>query len=122
MLRFLQVILEKMNDFQLALVVCRLYEVDAPLSDSVRRLLYVHILGRDRQGDNYDASAAHRDPFLRSMAFWLLKEYQCALDTLLEVRRRFQNSFIVNLLVINVTIILADTFTDTIIDECCYLI
>ncbi|XP_076465247.1 dmX-like protein 2 isoform X2 [Babylonia areolata] len=78
------VILDKLNDFQLALVVCRLYEIDDPLPQSVCQLLHTHILGMDEGGNNYSIHKAHPDPFLRSMAFWTLKDYESALHTLLE--------------------------------------
>ena len=80
-----QVLLDKLNDFQLALVVCRLYEIDDPLPESVRQLLYKHILGMDESGKNCSSLKAHADPFLRSMALWMLQDYQAALNTLLEV-------------------------------------
>ncbi|KAJ8957603.1 hypothetical protein NQ314_006529 [Rhamnusium bicolor] len=34
-------------------------------------------------GENQDLTRAHPDPFLRSMALWLLKDYQASLNTLL---------------------------------------
>lgn len=80
----IMVILDKLHDFQLALVVCRLYEIDDPFPDSVCQLLYKHILGMDSKGENHNPSEAHPDPFLRSMAFWTVRDYQAALNTLLE--------------------------------------
>jgi hypothetical protein len=79
------VILDKLQDLQLALVVCRLYEIDDPLPDSVCQLLYDNILGMDSKGENYNPHKAHVDPFLRSMALWMVRDYQGALNTLLEV-------------------------------------
>ena len=84
-----QVLLDKLNDFQLALVVCRLLEIDDPMPESVRQLLYKHILGMDENGKNYNPQKAHADPFLRSMALWMLQDYQAALNTLLEVSLGF---------------------------------
>ncbi|KAF4110433.1 hypothetical protein G5714_009685 [Onychostoma macrolepis] len=61
-----EVCIEKMQDLQLALVVCRLYESEFEMSCSYKRILQRH------------------DPFLRSMAYWVLDDYSRALDTLLE--------------------------------------
>uniref|UniRef100_A0A672KKH7 Dmx like 1 n=1 Tax=Sinocyclocheilus grahami TaxID=75366 RepID=A0A672KKH7_SINGR len=73
-----EVCIEKMQDLQLALVVCRLYESEFEMSCSYKRILQRHVLGQDQQ------IAAHQDPFLRSMAYWVLDDYSRALDTLLE--------------------------------------
>lgn len=53
------------------------------MPDSVKKILYTSILGSDEKGDNYDSSKAHPDPFLRSMAYWSLKDYRASLNTLL---------------------------------------
>lgn len=79
-----QVCLDKLNDFQLALVICRLYHGEDMMPESVKKLFYTHVLGCDEDGDNYDSSRAHPDPFLRSMALWMLKEHKLALATLLQ--------------------------------------
>ncbi|XP_042617430.1 dmX-like protein 1 isoform X3 [Cyprinus carpio] len=73
-----EVCIEKMQDLQLALVVCRLYESEFEMSCTYKRILQRHVLGQDHQ------IAAHQDPFLRSMAYWVLNDYSRALDTLLE--------------------------------------
>ncbi|GFS07033.1 DmX-like protein 2 [Elysia marginata] len=78
------VILDKLEDLQLAIVLCRLYDGESMLPDSVKRLFYENILGLDASGENYEAKKAHPDPFLRSMALWQLKDYQSSLQTLLE--------------------------------------
>jgi len=49
----------------------------------MRRLLYEEILGCDKDGQNQDMSRVHPDPFLRSMALWILKDYSGSLNTLL---------------------------------------
>lgn len=67
-----------MQDLQLALVICRLYESEFEMSCTYKRILQRHVLGQDHQ------MAAHQDPFLRSMAYWVLDDYSRALDTLLE--------------------------------------
>ena len=82
----LQVILTKLEDLQLAMVVVRLY--DTELEDSMpanfRRILNEEVLGCDAEGKNQDVTAMSFDPFTRSMAHWMLKNYSAALGTLLE--------------------------------------
>lgn len=79
----------KLEDLQLALVILRLYESD--IEDSVpssfKRLLYEDILGCDETGQCQDPSRASSDPFLRSMAYWILKDYSSALSTLLTAEK-----------------------------------
>lgn len=75
----------QLRDLQLALVILRLYE-GCPLdgiNPSCRRLLYDEILGCDENGLNGDSAKASQDPFLRSMAYWMLSDYKAAFDTLL---------------------------------------
>ncbi|XP_019697978.1 dmX-like protein 2 isoform X2 [Harpegnathos saltator] len=78
----IDVCLNKLNDIQLAMVIARLYENDTS-SPNMRRLLYEEILGCDKEGQNQDMSRIHPDPFLRSMALWILKDYSGSLNTLL---------------------------------------
>ncbi|XP_032686027.1 dmX-like protein 2 isoform X2 [Odontomachus brunneus] len=78
----IDVCLNKLNDIQLAMVIARLYENDTS-SPNMRRLLYEEILGCDKEGQNQDMSRVHPDPFLRSMALWILKDYSGSLNTLL---------------------------------------
>ncbi len=81
----IEVCLTKLEDLQLALVITRLYEGEHDNTPpSYRRLLYEEILGCDKNGENYDADRAHPDPFLRSMALWILKDYSGSLGTLLQ--------------------------------------
>ncbi|XP_001850447.2 dmX-like protein 2 isoform X2 [Culex quinquefasciatus] len=80
----LEVCLTKLQDLQLALVITRLYEGEHDATPpSFKRLLYEEVLGCDKNGENQDLSRAHPDPFLRSMALWLLKDYSGSLSTLL---------------------------------------
>ncbi|KAI3372724.1 hypothetical protein L3Q82_023186 [Scortum barcoo] len=72
------VCLEKMQDLQLALVISRLYESEFETASTYKKILQRHVLGQDKQ------IQAHQDPFLRSMAYWVLEDYSKALDTLLE--------------------------------------
>ncbi|KAK6306750.1 hypothetical protein J4Q44_G00236750 [Coregonus suidteri] len=72
-----QVCLEKMQDLQLALVISRLYESEFETSSTYKRILQKHVLGQACQ------LPAHQDPFLRSMAYWVLEDYSRALHTLL---------------------------------------
>ncbi|KAK7926001.1 hypothetical protein WMY93_008311 [Mugilogobius chulae] len=80
----IEVLMEKMEDIQLARIVCRLYESDYERSPTCRGLLFEKVLGCNRDGTGYHCSRLHPDPFLRSIAYWLMKDYTRALDTLLE--------------------------------------
>ncbi|KFB47233.1 AGAP010490-PA-like protein [Anopheles sinensis] len=81
----LEVCLTKLDDLQLALVITRLYEGEHdPTPPSFKRLLFEEVLGCDANGENQDLSKAHPDPFLRSMALWILKDYSGSLSTLLD--------------------------------------
>ncbi|XP_035514140.1 dmX-like protein 1 [Morone saxatilis] len=73
-----EVCIEKMQDLQLALVISRLYESEFETASTYKKILQRHVLGQDKQ------IQAHQDPFLRSMAHWVLEDYSRALDTLLE--------------------------------------
>ncbi|XP_058066512.1 dmX-like protein 1 [Anopheles bellator] len=81
----LEVCLTKLEDLQLALVITRLYEGEHDATPpSFKRLLYEEVLGCDKNGENQDLCRAHPDPFLRSMALWILKDYSGSLSTLLD--------------------------------------
>lgn len=81
----IEVCLTKLDDLQLALVITRLYEGEHDSSPpSYKKLLYEEILGSDKNGENQDLDRAHPDPFLRSMALWILKDYTGSLSTLLQ--------------------------------------
>nr|XP_061804527.1 dmX-like protein 1 [Nerophis lumbriciformis] len=72
-----EVCLEKLQDLQLALVISRLYESEFETASTYKKILQRHVLGHDKQ------IPMHQDPFLRSMAHWVLENYSKALDTLL---------------------------------------
>ncbi|KAJ8668951.1 hypothetical protein QAD02_000210 [Eretmocerus hayati] len=78
----IDVCLHKLNDLQLAMTIARLYEDDMT-SENFTKLMYEEILGCDRDGSNQDSNRMHPDPFLRSMALWILKDYSGSLNTLL---------------------------------------
>ncbi|GMR60970.1 hypothetical protein PMAYCL1PPCAC_31165, partial [Pristionchus mayeri] len=89
----LQTILAKLNDIQLAMVVLRLYETDTEaMNQHMREMLCREILDQsveqfeESRGKLQDDTAmhknAHRDPFVRSMAYWVLKDYARAAHTL----------------------------------------
>ncbi|KAM7424441.1 hypothetical protein PAMA_000676 [Pampus argenteus] len=80
----IEVLMEKMDDLQLAMIVARLYEADFENSSTCQGLLYEKVLGCNRDGSGYHCSKLHPDPFLRSIAYWIMKDYTRALDTLLE--------------------------------------
>lgn len=77
----IDVCLNKLNDLQLAMVIARLYEDDM-ISPNLKRLMYEEILGCDKEGNNQDVHRVHPDPFLRSMALWILKDHSGSLNTL----------------------------------------
>ncbi|XP_068174948.1 dmX-like protein 2 isoform X2 [Antennarius striatus] len=80
----IEVLMEKMEDLQLAMIVARLYEADFEKSSTCQGLLHEKVLGCNRDGSGYHCSKLHPDPFLRSIAYWIMKDYTRALDTLLE--------------------------------------
>lgn len=80
----IEVCLDRLNDIQLALVICRLYDGGDVLPESAKKILFTHILGCDESGQNYLPSKAHPDPFLRSIVLWMLKDHDGALQTLLQ--------------------------------------
>ncbi|XP_066490922.1 dmX-like protein 2 isoform X1 [Tiliqua scincoides] len=80
----IEVCLEKMEDIQLAMVIARLYESEFEISSTYTAILYEKILGCAKDGTGFSCSKLHPDPFLRSLAYWVIKEYIRALDTLLE--------------------------------------
>ncbi|KAM9408900.1 dmX-like protein 2 isoform 2-T2 [Pholidichthys leucotaenia] len=80
----IEVLMEKMEDLQLAMIVARLYEADFENSSTCQGLLHEKVLGCNRDGSGYHCSKLHPDPFLRSIAYWIMKDYTKALDTLLE--------------------------------------
>nr|XP_016852002.1 PREDICTED: dmX-like protein 2 isoform X2 [Anolis carolinensis] len=80
----IEVCLEKMEDIQLALVIARLYESEFEISSTYTAILYEKILGCEKDGTKFSCTKLHPDPFLRSLAYWVMKEYTRALDTLLE--------------------------------------
>ena len=75
--------LSKLDDLQLAIVITRLYktELDEQMPQQVTRLLYQECIGADQHGANQDIANAHPDPFIRSMAHWMLKDYSASLGT-----------------------------------------
>ncbi|KAM9251077.1 dmX-like protein 1 isoform 4-T4 [Cariama cristata] len=78
-----EVCLEKLNDIQLALVISRLYESEFEVSSTYRSVLQKRILGSMFPGKERSGNM-HCDPFLRSMAYWILEDYSKALDTLIK--------------------------------------
>ncbi|XP_054842281.1 dmX-like protein 1 isoform X3 [Eublepharis macularius] len=77
-----EVCLEKLHDIQLALVISRLYETEFEASGTYKSILQKRILG-SRHHSKESSLNTHADPFLRSMAYWILEDYSQALDTLI---------------------------------------
>eukprot|EP00118_Oscarella_pearsei_P012894 m.98391 g.98391 ORF g.98391 m.98391 type:complete len:2816 (+) comp36982_c1_seq1:67-8514(+) len=73
----IEICINQLNDIQLALVIVRLYAGESENGPTVRHILTTHVLDSDSD------SALSDDPFLRSLALWMLKDYPAALDTLL---------------------------------------
>lgn len=71
------------------MVVCRLYS-DQMLPESIIKIINTKILCNETAEDNHcdNNNKISSDPFLRSMAMWLLKDYNGALKTLLNVSGR----------------------------------
>ncbi|XP_074185285.1 dmX-like protein 2 [Rhinolophus sinicus] len=80
----IEVCLEKMEDIQLAMVIARLYESEFETSSTYISILNQKILGYQKDNSGFDCKKLHPDPFLRSLAYWVMKDYVQALDTLLE--------------------------------------
>lgn len=78
--------LEKLNDIQLALVIARLFESEFDKSATYKSILRKKVLGIGSSVNELSSSNinAHRDPFLRSIAHWILEDYSAALETLIK--------------------------------------
>ncbi|XP_075457257.1 dmX-like protein 1 isoform X2 [Ascaphus truei] len=79
-----EVCLEKLHDIQLALVISRLFESEFEKPAAYKSILQKRVLGIDSPGKEPTLSNMHSDPFVRSMAYWILEDYSRALDTLLK--------------------------------------
>lgn len=66
----------------MALIIARLYEPEFEVSGTYKSVLQKRILG-SRHHTKESPSSTHADPFLRSMAYWILEDYSHALDTLI---------------------------------------
>ncbi|PAV73995.1 hypothetical protein WR25_00482 [Diploscapter pachys] len=91
----LQTILAKCQDLQLAMVVLRLFESDPDAQQAMlKEILCKEVLGQtpeefdENRGKTDDdqilSREASKDPFERSMTYWLLKDYTRAAHTLVE--------------------------------------
>ncbi|KAF4795583.1 hypothetical protein TURU_091880 [Turdus rufiventris] len=78
-----EVCLERLHDIQLALVISRLYESEFEVSSTYKSVLQKRVLGSVSTGKESSGNI-HCDPFLRSMAYWILEDYSKALDTLIK--------------------------------------
>lgn len=76
-----EVCVSRLEDLQLALVITRLYEGDN--GEVYQRLLKEYVLGVSA-GTSQSRLEASSDPFLRSMAHWLLQDYPASLETFLQ--------------------------------------
>ena len=79
--------LSRMHDIQLAIVITRLYEGEMEsVPPGLKKLLQEKVLD-DVDINDSDQCVVKTDPFLRSIAFWLMAQYTDSLNTLLERRR-----------------------------------
>uniref|UniRef100_A0A915Q0C7 RAVE complex protein Rav1 C-terminal domain-containing protein n=1 Tax=Setaria digitata TaxID=48799 RepID=A0A915Q0C7_9BILA len=85
------IVLRKLQDLQLAMVIVRLSETDyEEQSNLLRELLSREIFGAEvaNAKDFEVISGANQNPFVRSMAYWHLKEYVRAASTLVDEASR----------------------------------
>ena len=76
-----EVCISRLHDLQLALVIVRLFEGDrGPTYD---RFLKEHILGIPCESKA--ELVPHSNPFLRSIAYWLVQDYSLSMETLLDI-------------------------------------
>ncbi|XP_018017231.1 dmX-like protein 2 isoform X2 [Hyalella azteca] len=80
----IEVVVAQLQDEQLAMVIIRLYEGELEaMPPALEKMLYTRVLGCDEDGTNEQVTHLHPDPFLRSMAYWLMRNYTASLQTLL---------------------------------------
>nr|XP_022328939.1 dmX-like protein 2 isoform X8 [Crassostrea virginica] len=80
-----EVCINNLDDIQLALVICRLYDGETMLPESAKEVMNKHVLGLEEE-ESKSVSITGKwssDPFLRSMAWWNFKEFRKSLKTLL---------------------------------------
>ena len=75
-----EVCISRLHDPQLALVIVRLFEGDG--GPTYNRFLKEHILGI--QCGSKSKLVPHSNPFLRSIAYWLIQDYSQSMETLLD--------------------------------------
>nr|XP_006818127.1 PREDICTED: Dmx-like 2 [Saccoglossus kowalevskii] len=80
----IEVCIDKLEDIQLAMVIARLYEEDLEIPVTQKMILHENILGCDDSGTQSFNMNVSSDPFVRSISYWLLKDYTKSLETLLE--------------------------------------
>ena len=81
----LEIIICRLDDIQLAILVGRLFEGGNDNNPpSVESILKKYILGRDDDSSELDVKLAHPDPFYRSMAYWIIRDFESSLSTLVQ--------------------------------------
>jgi len=97
----IEVCIRNLNDLQLALVIIRLYESDFDqLAANIKHILCTEILGYKVEkcdtnmvkpssfgslSQQANLNECSNDPFLRSIAYWHIKDYKQALQTLYDI-------------------------------------
>ncbi|XP_019849574.1 PREDICTED: dmX-like protein 2 isoform X3 [Amphimedon queenslandica] len=76
----IDVCVNRLHDIKLAIMIARLYEGEN--GSCYHRLLKEHILGETTPDTNTSVEMSP-DPFLRSIAYWLLQDFSSSLETLL---------------------------------------
>ncbi|XP_070543555.1 dmX-like protein 2 isoform X2 [Ptychodera flava] len=80
----MEVCIDKLGDIQLAMVIARLFEEHLEIPVTQKEILYSNILGCDNNGKRVNSLKVSPDPFLRSIACWMVKDYSKALETLIQ--------------------------------------
>ncbi|XP_040565654.1 dmX-like protein 2 isoform X5 [Lepeophtheirus salmonis] len=81
----IDICIDKLDDLQLAMIIARLYAGELnQVPDILKDLVNKQVLGSEggNKEDNVTAQS-HPDPFLRSMAHWMNRNYSASLSTLL---------------------------------------
>ncbi|XP_033123998.1 dmX-like protein 2 [Anneissia japonica] len=79
----IEVCCNNLGDIQLAIVIARLYEDNMQVPLSYKKILMESVFGCDLERNPLPKKTVCPDPFLRSISYWVLKEYTLALETLL---------------------------------------
>lgn len=89
-----EVCLTKLNDIQLALCIARLFESNqSQISPTYQKLLQELVLFNEENMYGNDPNTYNTDPFLRSIGYWILKDFKQSLDTLLLANKNYFDAY-----------------------------